>query len=229
MATDYVVPAYRVNQMRRAARQFRVAAIGAIRAHDGNDQSCIAPYDANGLLPVYLHLRMRAGYRLGAYQFGGRGDAFCVPFVIPEHQDIPDLTDFNFTDMRLHDLPGLVFDFMQYIEGDDSPESYFEASIFNRELHELGAMWHACNWSTHTLLTSARMIPPDHDRRWKKEQPGEWRPCVKIAPKHHTVTFYTHTGLHPERIELHTDVYTQGYTFTTKDDIIAEGNGGYVF
>ena len=79
MATDYVVPAYRVNQMRRAARQFRVAAIGAIRAHDGNDQSCIAPYDANGLLPVYLHLRMRAGYRLGAYQFGGRGDAFCVP------------------------------------------------------------------------------------------------------------------------------------------------------
>jgi len=77
---------------------------------------------------------------------------------------------------------------MEVIEGDDSHWSYLSASIFLREIHEFGAFWHGCSWSTNEIIDKH---PSDYfqqaqgdseennpftqadDWKWSKEEPKE--------------------------------------------------------
>lgn len=79
------------------------------------------------------------------------------------------------------------------------------ASIFYREAREYGAMWHGCDWSTHTVLGSD---PWDtnkgksssmnfHSRsldewEWELPRPTDWRPYVIEKDDSFTIFFYTH-------------------------------------
>jgi hypothetical protein len=126
---------------------------------------------------------------------------------------------------------------MSVIEGDDSPWSYFGASILKRELNQLGAAWHSLGWRTHTILYAPPEESPcmfrnlssadidsndshsDPDRsempdlkrvQWIAPTPEEWRPAFVKKNDICIVRFYTYTGYIGEGgsgIIRHTDVY----------------------
>lgn len=200
----------------------------------------LASYDPNVLFDVFPCLQLRDGFRLASYQFveGGNGNGFM--FAIPTRHSLPEPQedDFGF-DWSLSGNP--VFyserplpewmhsDLESFLEGDGSPLSYFQASIFIRELREMGSLWHGCSWSTHEVLLSATQISK-LKWEWQDEKPRDWRPVVRQnSDGLWQVVFYSHTGLGQEQIVVHTDTFTAGYQFDVDDRAIALGEGGYVF
>ena len=198
-------------------------------------------HDPNRLFDAFPRLKIREGFKLAAYQLmeGGNGNGFA--FAIPTHLSLPEPREHEFdlgwsmsgTPIFCSGEQGLPewvrADIGNFLEGDSSPLSYFQASIFLRELHEMGARWHGCSWSTHKLLTSAARIPKQ-TWQWKHDKPEDWRPRVMLnSAGLWQVLFYTHTGLGQEQIVLHIDTFTAGYQFDTVLREIALGQGGYVF
>lgn len=201
----------------------------------------LADFDPNLLFDAFPCLQLRDGFRLAAYQFFGGGNGNGLVFAIPTHRSLPEPPEDGFSfDWSSsgapmfcsgeRPLPEWVHSDVEcFLEGDDSPLSYFQASIFLRELREMGACWHGCSWSTHQVLTSATQIAKQN-WEWKEERPRDWRPMVRqdSVGKWH-VSFYSHTGLGQEQIIFHLDKYTRGYQFDADEKEIALGEGGYVF
>ena len=201
----------------------------------------LAAFDPNSLFDAFPCLQMRDGFRLAAYQFveGGNGNGFA--FAIPTRRSLPEPPEDGFSFdwspsgapifcSGERPLPEWVHaDIEHFLEGDDSPLSYFQASIFLRELREMGACWHGCSWSTHEVLTSATQIAKQN-WKWEEEKPRDWRPVVRQDSSGMLhVAFYSHTGLGQEQIILHSDTFTEGYCLKVDDKIVAFGEGGYVF
>ena len=124
---------------------------------------------------------------------------------------------------------------MEAIEGDGSEFSYVYASIFAREIFELGAYWHGCSWSSHIIVddqyTSDEFTMEEaEDWSWSEEKPRNWRPSVTKENGKAIVNFYTYTGLMPAGIVRNTDAFTNNcYCFTSKSDMIADSGGGYIY
>ena len=128
---------------------------------------------------------------------------------------------------------------MQAIDGDGSPWSYLEASLFTREIAEFGALWHGCDWSTHTILganpfgggPAPGRVTRDADAwEWTEPVPDQWRPTVSMQGDAVTVTMYTHSALGSERIVRLVDRYAPGaYVAERESGVLAEGPGGFVF
>jgi hypothetical protein len=187
--------------------------------------------DPMSLLSAFSSLRLREGFTLRAYQFreGGNGNgvvwALPADAPFPEPDACPKLKD-RFLEPPCP--PGALDDVMEAIEGDGSPRSYLSASLFAREAAEFGAMWHGCDWSTHTIIRA----PPAESSEWEwaGKQPVDWQPRVRRDDEWVIVTFFTHSALGQEMISQHTDTYKQdSYCFTSESKIVATGPGGYVF
>jgi len=210
--------------------------------------------DLKGFLFVFKSLNIKEGMMLRAYQWRSGGNGYGVVWAMP--QDLP-LPEPDECEVRSSDYPkssvlvpqGALKDPMEAIEGDQSLWSYMEASIFARELGEIGAMWHGINWRTHILLdrgciltlrrpTDIRSLEdffkpidlnPD-DWNWVMSQPVEWRPTVTKGESSVTVAFYTYSGLGNHRIYRHVDEYRVGsYCFQSERTEIAERAGGFLF
>lgn len=238
LTTDGIIAGRVVQKLMRKARRYA-------RQIDQSLQPLplgwsLATFDPNLLFDAFPLLQLRDGFHLAAYQYceGGNGNGFA--FAIPARRWLPDPPEggFNFEGSSAAPifcstgamLPEWVHaDVENFLEGDGSPLSYFQASIFMRELREMGAYWHGCSWSTHEVLTSAAQISKQH-WNWKKHKPREWRPVVRQeACGFRQVVFYSHTGLGQEQIVIHRDTFTEGYRFSAEEEIIALGEGGYVF
>jgi hypothetical protein len=235
----YIVPQRIVQKLLREARKLSRQIDRGLRALPSGWS--LADFDPNLLFDAFPRLQMRDGFQLAAYQFfeGGNGNGFV--FAIPTRRSLPEPPEDGFSfdwspsgtpTFRSggRPLPEWVHaDVERFLEGDDSPLSHFQASIFLRELREMRACWHGCSWSTHKVLTSATQIAKQN-WEWKEERPLDWRPVVRqdSAGKWH-VTFYSHTGLDQEQIIFHKDTFTEGYRFKVDDKVIALGEGGYVF
>jgi hypothetical protein len=188
-------------------------------------------------------LRIREDYALSYYQHFGRDD-FSVMYSMPAGMEIPDISK---VPMRANDrdetVPfpeGANADFMIALQGDASLKSYLFASIFRRELAELGAMWHSVSWGIESVIGSPpwldqHLIQTAHadferpsneqEMRFNRQMPTEWEPIVTqrndgiVA-----VQFYTHTRLGGERITGYTDRYEPGsYQHATAVEVIATG------
>ncbi|MFQ3616439.1 MAG: hypothetical protein SNJ57_04990 [Cyanobacteriota bacterium] len=128
---------------------------------------------------------------------------------------------------------GALDNFMEAIEGDDTPWSYLSASLFAREASELGASWHGCMWSTHTILGK----DPDELRRagdspfqWLVPKPDIWLPSCQEEGDTVIVQFYSYSALGIEQIIQHHDIYQKGsHTFRCEAQDIATGGAGFVF
>ncbi len=186
----------------------------------------------------------KKGSVLRAYQFYDNGNGNGIVWALPRGAPFPHpnscVSEVN-TLWEEPRPPDALDNFMEVIEGDGSPESYLATSILCRELRELGAMWHGCSWSTHSILYE-NPIPPDGDRRdnralsyfaewkWIAKRPKKWAPRVTVSKNKITVTFYTFSGLGVEQVLRHTDTYHPGtLTFETKDTETARGGSGYIF
>jgi hypothetical protein len=244
----------------------------AVRAREITDtppeQWSKSTTDPMALLAVFAPLWLREGYVLRAYQYRHGGDGHGVVWamradaVFPEpaqcrqEDELPVGTYLRMMAARQAEPfsrsawlsapkpPAALNDCMAAVEGDGSPWSYLCASLLARELREFGAMWHACDWSTHIILDrnplgdrrigelGSLRIPsggPEH-WTWLEAEPGDWRPQVTLDAQAASVTFFTFDGLRRQVLCRHTDRYVANqYCFTTESKPIAMGPKGYVF
>ena len=200
------------------------------------------------ILKVFSSLRLKKGYVLRAYQFKSGSSGNAVVWAMPEESPFPSPKECQ----KLKDgfleppCPPLALDdLMDVIEGDGSHWSYLSASIFAREIHEFGAMWHGCGWSTHEIIDKApfdyfNQTQGDSEGRisdtkvdgwtWLVKKPKEFQPSVCKKNDKIIVTFYSFSGLCTEAICRHVDTFQAGkYSFKTKQIMIAKGCGGYIF
>lgn len=209
----------------------------------------VAPDHPSAVLACFRRLRLREGMRLAAYHFRLAGHNKGVVFVVPRDRELPSPPKVDWetvpgpgerlkpdgippwADRRL----GL------YLEGTRSPLSFFEASLLQREMAEVGATWRGRAWQTHTVLTSNPLEPKTKettdldlgqgsDWQWVKPVPTDWGPSVwlpEAAPP--AVQFYTYSELYQQRIVQHRDTFHEGYSFEAVEEVIARGSGGFLF
>lgn len=196
--------------------------------------------DPNRLIDYFPALRIKTGYKLVSYQFiedlNGNGFVWAIPCdaSFPEPDQCQWLVGRSF--LKFFEVPkplGALDDFMECIEGDDTPLAYLSASIFARETNEFGAIWHGCRWDTHEILSSElKKIDPIPYALVLKDmkRPVKLTPRVIVGRDTVKVIFYTYSGLNEEAVCRHVDTYKRGsYVFTTEETIVAKGQGGYYF
>jgi hypothetical protein len=193
----------------------------------------LAPYDPNALLGCFPHIRLRDGHRLASYQFkvGRNGNGLVM--IVPIGRELPPPTG---DQTRLSSIadPGVLprwasRDVARYVQGDGTALSYFEASLFLREVYELGALWHGCSWGTHEIVTEHGDLPPS-PWTWRVRRPESLAPTVaEWDDGRKRVEFYTHTGLERERVCRHRDNYRKTYRPRCSMAVVAGGLRGYMF
>ena len=233
---------------------FEISEVSALReravAAAGDPQSDALDWiksinDPMDVLEVFDALQIKHAYVLRAYQCVGMMGGNGFVYAMPENSDFPDPNDCpRLKDQRFEPPkpPESLDDFMEAIDGDDSPWSYLSASLVKRELTEFGAMWHGCDWSTHRILGSgplksdggsASVEAPrgsPEDWLWQYDEPDEWHPTVKMDNAEVTVMFYTYSGLGRDAIYQQIDrFHRHSYRFTNETIKLAEGSSGYVF
>jgi len=235
-----------VDQILDAVAAFRAVVHNALEAVSAVTGWCLSPYDPKPLVECFPHLQLRVGYRLAAYQFMTGGNGNGVVFALPEGRDLPPPLELDLDESAgpwadMEDVPAWADrDLAKYLEGDGSAQSYFEASLFMREAAEVGAMWHGCSWSTHTLISRSPSESPEVEDElrggslerltWLEPAPTDWRPAVYVPEGGSVeVEFFTYSGLGREAIYRHRDTYSEGYQFVATAQPVAEGPGGYVF
>lgn len=226
----------KINRLRRQAQK------SAEMPEDSEDGWTKSPIDPMQLLAVFRALRIRDGYILRAYQFHAGGNGNGLVWAMPIDAPFPEPGECPTGEGRFARQPTpdqALDEVMDAIEGNGTPWSYMSASLFAREVSEFGAMWHGCDWSTHTIIgadpwvTPYRRleISPNPDSwKWKRPRPDSWEPtCEQVGPKT-VVSFLTHTGLGRERITRFIDTYREGgYRFRTKEQSVAIGLTGFIF
>lgn len=203
--------------------------------------------DPMRLLSAFPALGLNEGYILRAYQYRSGGNGNGIVWAMPRDADFPAAEEFprleeNF--LQPPKPPSAIDDVMQVIDGDGSPWSYLEASLFAREVAEFGAMLHGVSWGAYKILgedpwqggpdgdlADIRRHPaagPD-EWEWRDDSPADWRPSVTRIANEWLVQFIIYTGLGGQRIALSKDRYgAEGYQFESEVSVVASGPGGYI-
>lgn len=221
-----------------------------------------APVDPNRILSLFPTLRLKKGYCLVGFQFTSGGNGNGIVLAWPADKPVPNLPVDRDDDFSLQNFLHAHLQFhlkmggwqienyfstviMPAIEGDGSPRSYLDASIFGREIYEFGAEWHGLDWSTHHIVDRDPFVEgifsggrdPDCRNVFDRDEwtliraiPEDWSPTATMTEKQARVEFYTYCGLSQETLNLHRDTYTQGnYQCRSKLTLLATGPGGYIF
>lgn len=184
--------------------------------------------DPLALAAAFPGLWLKPGYTLFTqfYEDGrGNGNGFTWAYPTTARLPQPRLKDWP------KGAPAGALPPLSVIEGDGTPWSYLAASLLGRELQELGAQWHGCYWSTHSLYGGGpfRWEGPEwqHPLPW----PESFLPTVTVDERGVTVIFYTMSELRQLRVIRHTDTYRpgQGLRYDAADETIAFAHGGYIF
>ena len=158
-------PAGRIGDLRNATQN---ANVGFDSDYGGSSSDIKYLNNLTAALEPYDHIRLREGYKIEGYWVSSYSQASIIPFVVEEN--VTGLPMANRTQLLPEEADENI---SRYLEGDDSPESYLEASVFLRELYAIGAWWHArIGWPQQTALDSPEM------------------PSVAINSTHATVTIY---------------------------------------
>jgi hypothetical protein len=210
-------PIDQVNELRKQARVARMVRV------DGPDEWCISDVDPTGVLHVFKTLRLNEGLVLRAYQYreDGNGDAFVWAIPI----DVP------FPDRQPHQYPPkpteALTDLMEAIEGDGTPWSYMEASLFARETDEFGVFWEG-RLAEQDIILGVDPFPTGervtNAWKWNERKPVLWAPSFQQINETATVTFHAYSRLGRESVFHIVDSFRRGkYTFETNCIKMAEG------
>ncbi len=222
---------------------------------EGGDSSALR------LLKEIHHLRLRKGFVLRASERKDFYGALNIIWALPvefadekETEDIPfaeirrplpenaDFTDaFDLCEEFIVKKPKHGMNIMEAVDGDHTPVSYLLASVFAREVLELGAFWHGIAWGFHTVLTDDPWKMewdedryenvPSEEEEWKflEKRPDTWAPVVSLDKDEVVVRFRTYTAMGMETIYEFADTYREGsYAFEWNIRKIAEGRGGFL-
>jgi hypothetical protein len=187
----------------------------------------------------FSHLSIKNGYKLRAYQYieGGNGNG--VVWAIPSEEELPEPKECN----RLEDYflsppkPDFALnDFMEVMEGDNSPLSYLQATIAYHELHEYGAMWHGISWGRDVILPVDEDIETrSYQYRWEFEE-GEVEPEIVEPQFYHNeegnpvIIFYTINDIGTVTLNRYEHIFNkENYTLSVNKTCIATAGAGIVF
>jgi len=203
-----------------------------------------SPVDPARLLEGFEALRLRKGYAMRAYQFRERGNGAGYIWAMPADKPFPEPRHCEVKGRGVLEPPRpahALDSYMMVIDGDRSPWSYLQSSIFQREARQLGAMWHGLDWSTYKIL-DASPVHPDVVKGYTKEELAYWRPeqwkmRVKEPPDWRIsvtelrdtvrVKFFTFGELINMSIYQHVDLYVpRTYVFLEKESVVATGPRG---
>lgn len=176
------------------------------------------------VLKIFPNIWIKEGYVPRAYVFTGNIGGFSVVWAMPEDSEFPDVDELGASKHSDTPKPENALYFTEVIEGDNSPESYIQTSLFVREMYEFRAFWHDLWWSTHEIV----------DKKSEEWEDYEWEDVEDLRPKVVfrniiTVEFYTFSMTKIRAVYRYRDVYTSGYRFKSKEDVVAYGGGGFVF
>lgn len=189
--------------------------------------------DAGELLECFSPLRLRPDMKLCGYQFregdSGNGLVGALP-----REAAPELL--------LPDPPSALglaayADVMAFVQGDGSPESYFAASLFQRECSEFGAFGHGSSWLDYHLLnddcwdaSGEPFVSHNYERvslrrdewSWLEPPPADFAPTLETGGAVPVLTFYTYHGREAAMLTRHVDTFSEGvYRFSPTAQVIA--------
>jgi len=165
-----------------------------------------------------LHnLRLKPSMRLVAFVFQDHQDGRGIVWAMPEHRCTMDYLEevvatSHHIDHPPHP-PEALSDFMEAIEGDRSPASFWVASILRRELLEFGAQGTLKDWSHHRLIEA---VPKALQPYWTDQHPKNLHPKFSQLPDGRAaVEFFTCRVKPPISIVRHVDQYAPNH-YTAK-------------
>ncbi|MBO8182605.1 MAG: hypothetical protein H0Z28_07410 [Archaeoglobus sp.] len=185
-----------------------------VQAKQGWQRSPVSPME---ILELFKGIRIKDGYTLRGYIYREGMSGFGVVWALPE-AEFPEVERCERLDLFGTPRPKNAMHFMDVLEGDKTPQSYINASLFYREMLEFGAVWHGLSWGLHEIIERI-----ERTDLWEAE---DLRPKV-ILGERAIVEFYTLCGLYRWRIFKHRDVFI-GYRIRPSVTLIAEGEKGYV-
>jgi len=244
-ATDTKFSAVVIQKWRKAAGELSVLPEGTPA---GWSKSRVEPAKIVGIFPK---LKMRDGFVLRAYVFLEEGNSNGFVWALPADAEFPAPNACPRLEGHFLKPPkplDALDDAMEAIAGDDSAESYLQATLLRREMKEFGGGWHGVKWGVHTILDASPWAgpPPAADApplerptskaaewKWSEPKPADWVPTVRVDAKQAVVTFYSYTPLGEdrgegklgkERLIRHTETYRRGkYRPLISEQTIAEG------
>jgi hypothetical protein len=179
-----------------------------------NGQWFISSADPGGALMKLPGVRLKPTLRLVTYLLrsgtDGMGAVWAVPEMLSTTAHLQKaLIGGGTVGVGVLQVPqpgGALADVMEAIEGDRSPLSFVIASIFQRELKEMGALGKSSDWSHHRLINA---LPSQRNWQWRvPTPPKDLSPKVVIYPdKRAAVEFFTCRITVPVAIYQHVDQY----------------------
>lgn len=170
---------------------------------------------------------LRDGWSIDCYQFNDGLNRWPHTIAVPRDDSVDTLTlggDGEFERPAGAVVPSTV------LIPEGSPESFFARSWLLRELLQLGAVWHAVWWGTHTPLIGSGPVPKDETWTWTEPPPANFDTTVEFldtgAAK---VTFFTASLRRPARVVRHRDTHRvrDGLIEFSETDL-ATSRGGYM-
>ena len=236
MAGSYLFDGKTIRVIRNQATSWWLQRL-AILGPEGWSISSVNP---SPVLNFFKPLRLNPSYSLHAYQYRNCASGKGVVWALAKQEKLPQ--PLNSTSNQLPRPEAALDDFMEAIEGDRSPWSYFCASLLSRELEDFGAYGSDISWMTHLILDCDPWILPNPASHalagqgfskdidswsWSRPKPVEWSPMVRMNGRTATVRFYSFNGYGRQRLLLTEDNYTKDrYTFERNDTTIATGPEG---
>ena len=191
----------------------------------------VSDVDPMTVLRAFPSLRIRYGFRLGAYRYASGAGGNAIVWAIPENSPLPSVEpgcSKSYADSIPPRPPGALDNFMEAIDGDGSARSFLSASLLAREASEIGAFGHGRGWSDHQILYEDPEVSKEWE--WLVDKPRCWLPAVEIVEVGASVRFYTFTHMGQERITQWTDRFSHvGYAFKTEQVDICRGPGFCVY
>jgi len=129
--------------------------------------------DPMALVRLFPSLKLASGYKLCMYQWLDSLGGFAKVYAIKSDDQLPSpdpkstrknpganiMSQDLIPDNPAPNLDSYKFQFMDAIQGNDSPQSYLLASILMFEIDEIGAYWHGREWDDTFILSGK---PEDH-------------------------------------------------------------------
>jgi hypothetical protein len=183
--------------------------------------STVDPADALAKLPG---LWIRPGIRLVTYlrqdSKGGIGTTVAIPSILSSTEQL-EMAIENVTQANPAPTPdGSLKTLMESLEGDGSLATFLEASIFIREIRELGRFGAYARWTHHRFVN---VLPPKVSWQWRAKAPEDFSPKVVLRPDGEVIVeFYSCRVQKPVTLFRHLDRYSaNSYLANNQDQVVA--------
>lgn len=153
----------------------------------------------------FSQLRIKESYKLRGYEYieGGNGNG--IVWAIPSDKELPPVQECEYLDDRLNAPPKpsiALGNFMEAIDGDQTPFSYLQAAICYHELGDFAARGYGLSWRYNRILPIEAFDYQKYDSvkeylesigNWKQltEIPKELNPQIYYIKGCPTIVFYS--------------------------------------